>query len=227
MRGARLALLAFLVTGLAAAPASAELAISQLIVELTKQARTADIEIFNDSPERAFVTIDPRRILNPGTGEQQPWVSGDPEKLGLIVSPRRLILEPGQHRRLRIAAVGPDSPVERIYRVTVKPVAGEVSGSDSGLKMLVGYDLLVLVRPAAGGPDVRVSRNGDSLTLTNRGTVSAELVEGQQCKSDGEACVSLPGKRLYAGASWTQAVPSSAKGRYRIHSTNGWSTLEF
>ena len=209
------------------APAAAKLAISQLIVELAAGASTADVEVVNDSPERAYVTIDPRQVVDPGTHGQQAFVSPDPEKLGLLVSPRKMILEPGQRKRLRIAAVGAPSSVERVYRVTVKPVVGEVSGGDTGLKMLVGYDLLVLVRPADPAPRISASRSGETLTLVNRGNSSAELVDGRQCNAAGQDCVELPVKRLYAGASWTQTLPRQTKVQYRVHSAKGWSNVEF
>jgi len=151
----------------------------------------------------------------------------DPSKLGLLASPARLILEPGQRRTLRIAAIGTPSMDERVYRVTVKPVSGEVAGSTSGLKLLVGYDLLVLVRPAAVRNAVRASRSGATLMISNTGNASVELAEGKQCDATGKACQALPAKRLYAGASWSQHLPLSTSGEYRVRSTDGWSTLKF
>lgn len=227
VRAAVMALALAAAAALPSVPAAAQLAISQLIVELEPGASTADIEVVNDSPERAYVTIDPRQVVDPGTQGQQVFVSPDPEKLGLLVSPRKMILEPGQRKRLRIAAVGAPSPAERVYRVTVKPVVGDVTGGETGLKMLVGYDLLVLVRPAVPAPRITGSRSGDTLTLVNRGNSSAELVDGRQCNADGEQCVELPVKRLYAGASWTQTLPRSTKVHYRVHSATGWSNVEF
>ena len=230
-RFARYRLAAGLVLGLAIlpiAPAVAELAVSQLVFELKPgMSRAADIEIFNDSDERSFVAVEPREILDPGLPAQRPLLSPDPEKLGLLVSPTRLVIEPRQRKRLRIAAIGPLPVRERVYRVTVKPVAGEVSGTETGLKLLVGYDLLVLVRPPAGTQRVEVSRNGSSLTIVNRGNASVELAEGRQCDAKGANCSALPGKRLYAGATWQQSLPLATAGEYRIRSGDGWSTLKF
>jgi hypothetical protein len=113
------------------------------------------------------------------------------------------------------------------YRVTVKPVAGEVEGSESGLKLLVGYDLLVLVRPPVIRNSVRADRKGSELTLINQGNASVELAEGKQCEAGGKICRPLPAKRLYAGTSWTQKLSGSAGGEYRVRSADGWSTLKF
>jgi P pilus assembly chaperone PapD len=189
------------------APAAAGIAVSQMVVDMKPGgSRATDIEIYNDSAERSYVAIEPREIIDPGTAAERGAVSPDPEKLGLLVSPNRLILEPHQRRRLRLAVIGPPAGRERVYRVTVKPVAGEVSGPDSGLKLMVGYDLLVLVRPDHGRPAVTANRSGASLAIANAGNSSVELTEGKQCDGDGKACRPLPGKRLYAGASWAQPL---------------------
>lgn len=210
------------------APASAELAVSQLIVELKPGAsRAADIEIYNDSAERSFVSVEPREIIDAGLGSEKPLFSPNPETLGLLVSPTRLVIEPHQRRRLRIAAIGPAFHQERVYRVTVKPVAGEVTGIESGLKLLVGYDLLVLVHPPAHKPNIDISRVGSVLTIINRGNASVELAEGKQCDGTGNNCQLLPSKRLYTGASWRQSLPLSTAGEYRIRSGDGWSTFKF
>lgn len=212
---------------LVAEPVAAELAVSQLIVEFKPGApRTSDIEVANNSPERAYVLVEPREVLGPGTPAERQVTNPDPLKLGLLVSPARFILEPQQRRTLRIAAIGTVADRERVYRVTVKPVTGEVTSSESGLKLLVGYDLLVLARPAAIEKEVRVERNGLELTLTNSGNASVELTEGKQCDEGGN-CQALPGKRLYAGASWKQTLPRASGGEYRVRSAVGWLTVKF
>ena len=210
-----------------ASPARAELAISQLIVELKPTlSRAHDIEITNDSSERSFVTVEPREILDPGSPREHSAASPDPEKLGFLVSPRRLVLEPGQHRTLRLASIGPLSSSERVYRVTVKPVVGTVEG-ETGLKLLVGYDLLVLVRPAKSTFNVIAKRSGDSLSISNHGNESVELVDGKQCLSAGHDCLALAAKRLYAGMTWTQTLPAARIGEYRVRSMEGTSTIKF
>lgn len=213
---------------LAAAPASADLAVSQLVVELKPgEGRAADIEIYNDSEERSFVSVEPREIVDAGRDQERPRLSPDPEQLGLLVSPRRLVIEPRQRRRLRIAVIGPIPTQERVYRVTVKPVSGEVTGTETGLKLLVGYDLLVLVRPPAGRPRLDIVRGDNALIITNQGNSSVELAEGKQCNEKGQDCQRLPSRRLYSGASWRQQLPTRGSGEYRVRTADGWSTLKF
>ena len=197
--------------------ARAELALSQLVVELAPgdHGRT-DIEIWNNDPDRAYVSAEPREVLNPGTPSESRREDPDPEKVGLLVSPSRMILEPGQRRLLRIAAIAPPSDRERVYRVTVKPVVGELSAQGSGLKVLIGYDVLVLVRPREISPHVSGSREGDFLTLRNDGNVSIELVDGKRCDDAGSACSDLPGARLYAGAEKTVDVKAGGQVQYKL-----------
>ena len=207
---------------------AAELVVSQLIIEfMPSESRTSDIEVVNNSPDRAYVVVEPREVVNAGTPTEKQVTVPDPAKLGLLVSPARFILEPRQRRTVRIAAIGTPTQEERVYRITVKPVTGEVTSSESGLKLLVGYDLLVIARPPAIRKEIRVERKGLDLTLTNGGNASVEFAEGKQCDDKGANCQSLPGKRLYAGASWKQKLPQSTGGEYRIRSADGWSTVKF
>ncbi len=219
--------LALVLLGCAAAiglPAAgqADVVLSQLIVELKPgAAAVGDVDVWNNSPDRAYVAAEPREIISPGTAAQATRKDPDPEKLGLLVAPARMILEPGQHKLLRIASIGPMDTRERVYRITVKPEVGALVSDKSGLKLLIGYDVLVLVRPPAPRPVVVGKRSGNLLTFTNEGNVSIELAEGRQCDSAGKGCTALPGKRLYAGARWTEPLRSAAPVEYLVISTSG------
>jgi hypothetical protein len=105
--------------------------------------------------------------------------------------------------------------------VTVKPVAGPLEAKDSALKILIGYDVLVLVRPAAPQPRLTGLRSGTSLTLRNDGNTSVELVGGRQCDAAHEHCTNLPGKRLYAGAQWSETLQLDGPVEYMVKSPAG------
>ena len=204
---------------LAGTAARAELVLGDLIVELQqgKQARE-DVEIWNDSPDRSFVAVEPREIINPGLPSQSVRQDPDPERLGILVSPARMILEPGQRRLLRVANLSADPAREHVYRVTVKPVVGAIQSDASGLKIMVGYDVLVLVRPARPEVNLVALRNGRSLYFSNKGNLSVEIVDGRQCARARSNCVQLPGKRLYSGASWTVQLQSDFPAEYMVKS---------
>jgi P pilus assembly chaperone PapD len=203
---------------LPAIPARAEIVLSELIVELQPGKQTRDdIEVWNKSPDRAYVAVEPREILNPSLPSQSVRRDPDPEKLGLLVSPTRMILEPGQRKLLRLVAMPAAADREHVYRVTVKPVVGKIEGDSSGLKLLVGYDVLVLVRPAQPAVSVSAKRSERTVTFNNGGNVSVELVDGRQCQAAAQ-CTSLPGKRLYPGAAWTVELPSARPAEYTVKS---------
>jgi len=196
--------------------AHAEIVLSQLVVDLgSGQDRKADIEVWNNSDERAYVAAEPSEIVDAGKPGETRRAETDPEKRGLLVAPSRMILEPGQRRLIRLAPIGPRGSAERVYRVTVKPVAGALSGEETGLKLLIGYDVLVLLRPASIRPSLAAIRSGKRLTVRNDGNASVELIDGRQCAAK-TACIELPGKRLYAGAEWTQDLPSDAPADYVV-----------
>src|SRR4051812_24538220 len=218
-RSARIACLAALAAPVLAAPAHADLVLSELIVELQpRKAMRDDIEIWNNSPERSFVSVEPREIINPALPSQTERRDPDPEKLGLLVEPARMILEPGQRRLVRIAAFSGSTDLEHVYRVTIKPAVGPIHSEDSGLKVVVGYDVLVLVRPAQPRAHVTATRAGRRLAFNNSGNVSVELIEGRQCVVAHGPCAELPGKRLYPGASWTVQLPSDQPAQYTLKS---------
>lgn len=181
--------------------AGAQLVLSQLVVDLQpgKQGRQ-DIEVINSGPQTLYVSVEPREVIGPGTTQSSSRQDPDPEKLGLLVSPARMVLDSGKRKLLRVASLNGGLERERVYRVTVKPVVAQLSSEKAGLKILVGYDVLVLVRPATPQIEVNGTRSGKVLTLRNDGTASVELTGGKQCDQTGKNCQDLPGGRLYAGA---------------------------
>jgi P pilus assembly chaperone PapD len=196
--------------------AHAEMVLSQVIVDLLPGKPTReDIEVWNDGDDRMYVVAEPSEILDAGTAHLQRLAVPSSEDAGLLVVPRRLVLEPGERRTIRIATFGDRPAAERVYRVAIKPVAGPLSAEQSALKVLVGYDTLVLVRPAALVDNLRAERTGDTLTLRNLGNVSQEIFAGSQCSGDGRDCRTLPDKRLYPGGVWTQSLPFETPIRYK------------
>ena len=199
-----------------AAPARAAITLSRVVIDIAPGTDVAqDIEIANDGKEVAYVVAEPSEITAPGQPGEARLPVVDPGVGGLLVSPQRLILQPGERKSIRIAAIAPRGAVDRVYRVTVKPVAGPISAPVSALKVLVGYDVLVIYRPAGPSAKVVGERTAAGLTLRNTGNSNVELYEGKQCTTPA-ACTTLPSKRLYAGQSWTQPLAGAAPVSYRV-----------
>ncbi len=191
-----------------AAPAQAGLMLSKVILDLGPDtAPRDDIELWNDGPERLYVVAEPSEVLDPGQATELRKPSADPAVTGLLVTPQKLILEPGERKLVRVAAVTERPAKDRIYRVTIKPVAGPLSAERSALKLFVGYDALVMLRPAQPTIEVAATRRGDNLEIHNRGNTNVELTHGKQCDTTGQNCRDLPANRLYPGAGWTVSTP--------------------
>ncbi|HYD05125.1 MAG TPA: hypothetical protein VEC60_05345 [Reyranella sp.] len=205
------------------APAQAEMVLSKVIVDLQPGQRSSeDIEVWNDGSDTLYVAAEPYQILEPGTVDQHREPARDPGVSGILVSPQRLVLEPGQRRIVRVAAVLPKAERDRIWRVTIKPVAGPLSSTGDALKLYVGYDVLVLQRPGAVTGDIGASRSGNTLRLSNRTNTAWEVFAGRQCDASGANCRSLPATRLYAGADWDVTLPYATDVEYKV--TNGRTT---
>src|SRR5258706_3399483 len=197
--------------------ALADMSLSQVIVDLgPDQPPRDDIEVGNTGRERLYVVVEPAEIMSPGQPGEHREQRRDPEQLGLLATPSRLILEPGQRKLVRIVALAPRGERDRIYRVVIKPVVGELAAQQSALKILVGYDVLVIVRPKKPVDGVTGARSGRTLTIRNAGNTNAEIFEGRQCDEAGKNCAELPAKRLYAGASWEQILPPDAPSAYTV-----------
>ena len=194
----------------------ADMVLSQVIVDLLPgKAPREDIEIWNDGDERMYVLAEPFEIRNPGLPTEERVPVAQAEGASLLVSPLRLVLEPGERRMIRIAAIGGRAESDRVYRVTIRPVAGTIESEQSALKVFVGYDTLVLVRPEHVTGDVLAQRSGRMLTLRNAGNTAQELFDGRQCDASGGDCRDLPAKRLYPGASWEVELPFDTAVSYK------------
>ncbi|MGZ8998673.1 MAG: hypothetical protein ACXW2T_07455, partial [Allosphingosinicella sp.] len=145
----------------------------------------------------------------------------DPESLGMLITPSRMILEPGQRRLLRVAAISSGRDKERIYRVTVRPVAGGISAEQTALKILIGFDVLVIIRPNAPIEKISSVRDTAHLTIRNEGNTATEIFDGRRCDSAGKNCTDIPGKRLYAGASWQQNAAAGDVIEYSVKTVGG------
>lgn len=208
----RLGVTFWIVAALAAAPpASASMVLSNVIVHFEpNEPPREDIEIENTSSETLYIEVKPHMVHAPGTPDERRELIRDPRRAGLLVTPNRLVIGPGARKRLRLVNLDPTSDTERVYRVAVTPVVGDVSAAQSGLKVLIGYEVLVLTQPQSPAPELSVRRLGQTLHFENRGNTNVLLREGYQCEYDGQprdACVALASRRLYPGNRWQLALP--------------------
>jgi P pilus assembly chaperone PapD len=209
--------LAVLVSALVGTPARGAVALSKVIVDLDPEAPPRDdIEITNTGDERQYIVAEPAVIQAPGTAQEKRIDSSDPTVTGLLVSPQKLVLEPHESKLIRVALVAPRGQQERVYRLTIKPVAGTIEAEQTSLKVFVGYDVLVIARPVTIAGEITAKRSAGTITFHNGSNASVELADGRQCDASGNNCATLPGMRLYSGADVSVPIRYSTPVRYSI-----------
>ncbi|MFK7815440.1 MAG: hypothetical protein AB8B92_03810 [Gammaproteobacteria bacterium] len=202
-------------------PLSANMVLSEAIIhfEPGKPLRK-DIEVENPSSENLYIEITPAVVEQPGTESEQRVSIIDPRESGLLVTPNKLVVPPGGRKLVRLVSLKPLGEKERVYRVTFKPVIGDLEAEQIGVKILVGYEVLVLMQPAAPEPNLIATRSKTSLSFENKGNTNILLREGKQCpegaSNDSEDCKRLNGKRLYPGNSWSVDLPFNKAVDYQM-----------
>lgn len=160
-----------------------------------------DIVITNPDDETLYLQTEIFRVDNPGQEYEQRVRVVNPDEFKLLVSPAKAVLLPGERRRFRLMALDRDLEEEKVYRVTFKPVVGEIKAEQTALKILVAYQTLVFVQPANGQYKVDLIEDMGNYQLTNKGNINIEVVEVHHCPLSGE-CQKLDASgRLYAGTS--------------------------
>ena len=180
-----------------------------------------DIEVENPSnSENLYIEITPSIVAEPGTETEHRLTINDPRESGLLVTPNKLVVPPGGRKLVRVVSLQPLGEKERVYRVTFKPVIGDLETEQIGVKILVGYEVLVLMQPATPEPNLIAKRSGKSIFFENKGNTNILLREGKQCpdgaSNDSESCQRLTGRRLYPGNSWTLELPYNKAVDYQM-----------
>ncbi len=209
--------------------AHAEFSLSSMVIDFASNGpRQQDIELNSRDSEILYLDTEIFEIKNPGTAQEERVKLEKPEEAGLIVSPRRTVLQPNAQKNMRFIVVDAPTDIDRIFRVTVKPIVSGISAhSKVALKVLVGYDAMVIVRPQNAKVDFSGQRNGQTLTLTNKGNTNVLLQNGSQCSSV-SACKPLDVTRLYAGQTWTTALPDGAlQASYQVWDGNKTEEYKF
>lgn len=189
----------------------AALAIDRAIIEFeTGKGARQDVMARNTGDTNLFLEIEVLEVTNPGTDEEQRTVVRDPESIGFIAAPRRLMVPPGESRPVRLVNLIGHGDVERVYRVNIRPVVPPAETKGMGVRIVVAYQVLVFVAPLQTRVELNTTRNGNLLTFRNSGNVNIMLGNGEQCPMLGaKDCEELQGKRLYPGNIWAVELPGN------------------
>jgi len=165
-----------------------------------------DLEIQNAGTDPLYISRSRLKLLIILVPISRREIFDNPKQAGLLVSPNKLVVPPNGRKLLRFVNLNPNPKEEKVYRVSITPVVGELSAKSTGVKIMIGYEVLVIVHPVDGHIDLTHQRSSNKLTLSNQGTQNVLLRKGTQCPADVDdesLCHQLPGKRLYPGNTWS------------------------
>lgn len=203
--------------------ASAQISVNRSVIEFSNDSRVQDIEILNTGDFKVYLDLKVAEIINPETDTPKRMELSDPRSTPVLVSPRQLLVPPGTRKRVRVIMRESTGDTDRIFRLAVKPYTGKAridapgaGKTSSAIRVLVGYDLLLIARPSDKNPQVKVKRDDNSIEFHNAGNTNVLLRRIVQCDSGvdlkeatGEQCVEMQPNRLYAGETYKVKLPKS------------------
>ncbi len=191
----------------------ATLTVSPLKINFTAgQHGYRDIFLKNKSKKGLYIEVTPMRILHPGMPNQlvESYEVENPYHFGLAVSRLYTYLPANSRRMIRVVPLIDKIKQDAIYSIRIVPLPGNpepiMKRSKlvvTHMRVLVGYDILLFIRPANAQPKIILSRQGHRLTIKNQGNTNVLLYKGRQCQPNTHHCIKLPSKRLYAGNTWS------------------------
>ncbi len=194
--------------------AQSQITVSRSVIEFGKDGVIQDIEVMNTGDFKIYLDMTIAEIIDPESESPTRVQLDDPRTAPVLVSPKQLLVPPGERKRMRVILREPAVERDRVFRLAVKPYTGALKIDDtvgdkkaSAIKVLVGYDLLLLSRPVNANPDVMVTRHVDHIEFVNKGNTNVLLRKIQQCDLAESDCEELQPNRLYAGESYTVTLP--------------------
>lgn len=214
---------------LLAGPASGAILVNRSYIVFDPGKPREDVIISNPTKEKAYLEIDVLEVVSPGSADEKWERAIDPEKIGMIAAPRRIAIPPGGQRMVRLVNLSGYGEQERVYRLHVKPVSGgsdDVKGKGFALKVLVGYQLLLIVPPRKPVYVLEGQRSGKQLILNNNGNANILLYDGKQCDDAGD-CTSVGSIRVYPGNSRAVELPREAPVTFSVSTGKATETRTF
>ncbi len=199
------------------AAANASMSLNRVIVHFdSDKAPREDIVVTNPDDEPLYLQTEVYQVENPGEANEKLVQITDPDKMKLLVAPQKTIIPPGTRKTVRLVSLETPEDEEAVYRVTFKPVVGDLEATQTAIKILIAYQALIFVRPDEAVYDVQAQREGEKLTFTNQGNINVVLRNGYYCANKNfkrEECAELSQSvRLYAGQQWLATLPETASG---------------
>jgi P pilus assembly chaperone PapD len=176
--------------------------------------KTASITktIRNDGDATGFVRVEIKRISYDAAGKDIETDQPADGSLNsrLIVSPNRLIVPAQGARSVRLLYTGARD-TEQYFRVRFTPVLPdrndgfdvsaetEKAFASAGVKVMVGYGAVVVMRPSNEIYDTQVETFADHAVITNRGNSTVIIDNFFECSESGNKCQNPVKKHVLPG----------------------------
>lgn len=208
---------------LAVGASHADIFVDRAIVRMaTGESPREDIKVINNGAETGYVQVEVLEVHNPGTPEEERVKVTDPENMTLIASPSKLMIPPNSQKMVRIVNLEPGTARENIYRINVTPVLPPLEeNAESVVRVVVAYQILVIVDPSQPVEGLEIKRSGYRLTLTNNGNTNVLFSDAQQCTEDSGHCVDIPAHRVYPGNTWETDLEMDRPVVFKMTTFNG------
>jgi P pilus assembly chaperone PapD len=181
-----------------------------------------DVVVINDSEtENAYVQVEVLEVVNPGTEQEERRKITDPDEMQFVASPAKLVIPPNGRKQVRLVNLAGPGDQEKVYRVNFTPVLPPLEEPGSKIRVVVAYQVLVLIHPNEPTVDLIANRDGKTLSLQNQGNSYVFVSAGRQCNTKGENCQDLPSRRLYAGNTWKLDLPYTTPVTFTLVSFKG------
>lgn len=206
--------------------ALAQLRVNKMIAILGPETRgRADFELYNSSENTIYLSNKLFVVPDPINRAERTELT-DPRNSPVVVTPRDLVLGPGDRRLIRVFTTGDPADVDRVFRLTVNPQPQDFESSATSVQVLVGYDLLIIQPPESPNAAYNVTRDGVTLTVANSGNTNVFFDRIEYCPTEDEECTSLGARRVYAGETSQFDVDGAGKVRLRYRTDQIAETIE-
>ena len=96
-----------------------------------------DILVTNPDQEPLYLETEIFKVENPGASNEERVRITDPDKMQLLATPGKSIVAPGGRKTVRLVSLNPAPKVEEVYRITFRPVVGELEATQ--YQLAVGH----------------------------------------------------------------------------------------
>ena len=170
---------------------------------------TEDVVVRNPDRETLYLQTDVYKVINPGTDDEQRIKVENPDEIMMLVTPQRAVIPSGRSKTIRLVSLEVPKHKEEVYRITFRPIVGDVKATETAIKILIAYQNLIFVEPENPYYEVVAHRNKNEVTFKNSGNVNVFLRSGKQCRIlEGESICEpmLDSFRIYAGETKTITI---------------------